>query len=430
MTPAPAEPSILRDKAVWGWAIYDLANTIYSAIYISLAFPPLITEYLGGTEKHVGYATSLSMLLVAGTVPFLGTASDILRRRMPILIWFTILCCVATAATPWFGLWNALAMCVASNYFYQAALAVYNALLPDLGPPARQGRISAFGVGVGYAGTLLGLAVVFFMRKVIYTDATGTLDARACDFMVFPVTAVLFFLFSCLTFATVRDKAPNTDIAWTRAFHAAWHEVIGNLSRIHRNRNPAIYLLSQFFYSNAINTIIVFLPLIAGRGLGFSTEQFYLIYVILAVSAAAGSLLLSPLCDEHRALPSLKATGWIWVGVLVGIVAINLAPVASVGPGLRFWLFAADCVVAGASWGLLLSAQRPVLLRIVPAEKAGEYFGYLSLVGKFSGAVGPALFGLAVEQSGYNAALLMLTLFFFSGVALLHALTLQTAKTH
>jgi UMF1 family MFS transporter len=62
--------------------------------------------------------------------------------------------------------------------------------------------------------------------------------------------------------------------------------------------------------------------------------------------------------------------------------------------------FAADLTLfygVGALTGFLMAgvwtAIRPMLLRLVPEEKAGEFFGLLALAGKAAAVVGPLIWG-------------------------------------
>jgi MFS-type transporter involved in bile tolerance (Atg22 family) len=49
---------------------------------------------------------------------------------------------------------------ILANYAYQGALVFYNALLPDVAGPENIGRVSGFGVSLGYLGAIVGLLMV------------------------------------------------------------------------------------------------------------------------------------------------------------------------------------------------------------------------------------------------------------------------------
>ena len=127
-------------------------------------------------------------------IPFLGALSDARRRRKSWVVGFTVLSCAALAVMGYLGQtllpltgesvdapvslptgWHAsgmplvgvLAAFVVAMFAYQAAQPFYNAMMPELAPPAEQGRLSGFGTAVGYIGSIVGvlLVVPFFNGK-------------------------------------------------------------------------------------------------------------------------------------------------------------------------------------------------------------------------------------------------------------------------
>jgi UMF1 family MFS transporter len=64
--------------------------------------------------------------------------------------------------------------------------------------------------------------------------------------------------------------------------------------------------------------------------------------------------------------------------------------------------------------------------RIVPTERAAEYFGFHSLVGKVSTALGPLLFGLVSTATGNpRIAMVSLGIFFVIGAWVLAKVRLR-----
>ncbi len=59
-------------RALWAWALYDLANTTFSLNVISRYLPLIVVQDLGGRDLDVSIAYSASMLLVAASSPVLG----------------------------------------------------------------------------------------------------------------------------------------------------------------------------------------------------------------------------------------------------------------------------------------------------------------------------------------------------------------------
>lgn len=155
-------------KAIFSWILYDFANTIYSMNVVSIYFALWITVNLGKEDLWVSAGNSASMFFVALTLPILGTWSDFLKQRLHFLMIFTFICIVATAAIGLSGYYLddlllviiAVTLFTIANYAYQGALVFYNAMLPQLSPPEKMGKISGYGVAAGYLGAILGLLMV------------------------------------------------------------------------------------------------------------------------------------------------------------------------------------------------------------------------------------------------------------------------------
>ena len=82
--------------AVWAWALYDLANTIFFINVITLYFALWVTVDMGGKDIYYSIAMTCSMFLIALFQPVLGALSDRRAKRKPFLIGFTLMCVVFT----------------------------------------------------------------------------------------------------------------------------------------------------------------------------------------------------------------------------------------------------------------------------------------------------------------------------------------------
>lgn len=151
------------------WILYDFANTIFSMNVVSTYFALWITVDNGMDDFWVGFANSLSMLMVALTLPILGVLSDMAGRKVPYLIAMTLTSCIATALIGGTALFSgqvayrahiALIFFVVANYSYQGGLVFYNALLPNVSSRWSMGKVSGYGVAAGYLGAIMGLMMV------------------------------------------------------------------------------------------------------------------------------------------------------------------------------------------------------------------------------------------------------------------------------
>ena len=158
-------------KQIFGWSMYDFANTIFSALFITVYFP-LFVVLNGGTSFYVGLTMSISMLLAGLLVPFLGAIADITQRKKLLLFIFTLLSCIFTLFTGLFDLTLILILGLLANFFYHASLDVYDSLLVDISSKKNIGWISGIGTAVGYLGTILSVAIAYIVGLIYGFETT------------------------------------------------------------------------------------------------------------------------------------------------------------------------------------------------------------------------------------------------------------------
>jgi UMF1 family MFS transporter len=93
---------------------------------------------------------------------------------------------------------------------------------------------------------------------------------------------------------------------------------------------------------------------------------------------------------------------------------------------IEFWLLAfLIAVVQGGSQAL----SRSLYAAMSPAALSGEFFGFFSVMAKFSAIVGPLLFVASIDWfGGSRPALLGLTAFFVIGLVLLSRVDVEDGK--
>src|SRR5689334_21929549 len=81
-----------ESRTLFSWALYDFANTIFSAVVLTSYFPLYLTS-LAGSNWLLGAATTGSMILAGLVVPFAGALSDRTGKTKKYL-WRTTLACI------------------------------------------------------------------------------------------------------------------------------------------------------------------------------------------------------------------------------------------------------------------------------------------------------------------------------------------------
>jgi UMF1 family MFS transporter len=371
-----------KRAAVIGWALYDFANTIFSMNVISLYFVLWVTVDKGQEDIVYSLVLSGSLFLAAILEPLLGTISDIYRKRIPFLVFFTCLACVFTAVLGVVrGLFWGLAVFALANLTYQTATVFYNALLAKVAEKGTIGRVSGLGSGLGYVGAILGLAVTRpFVLKYGHQGA-------------FIPTAILFLVFSLPCFLLVREekreKAQSLDMNIGRIFP----RIKETFSDSEKYPGLLRFLLAAFIFLNAVNTVIVFMSVYLRKVGGFSDRELIAIYIVSTVMAIVGSFLFGAITD------SLGAKRSLMISLLLWFVCLTLGAFAY--PKLMFWFIGP---LIGAALGSVWTTSRALVIKLCPEEKLGELFGILGVVGKSAAIVGPLIWGLSVLAFGFLGA--------------------------
>ena len=392
----------MKKKEVFAWGMYDLANTAFSALFVTFFFPLYIRYFLGGNEFQIGLTFGLSMLLVGILVPVIGAWSDRIGKRMPFIIFFTILCCLATVLVSNAGLLVALILGFVANFAYHAALTTYNALLPLLGKPREYGKISGIGVAMGYVGTLLSIGMAAVILSRLGWESLIGIKA------MFPATAIFFFVFSIFLFFGVKEVGRRVSVTWGRTVSLSFSSVWKTVKTLAKHKGMISYLLMLFMYVNAVTAVIIFLYLYGRSVIGLSIQWFMVVYALFSLSAVIGSYAFGRIVDRIGPKKSLSIAGILWLAVIVVLLFVQNLPM---------FIFAG--LLGGVALGTVWTASRPLLIKLSPKKEIGKFFGFSELANKFSGVLGPIVFGALVRFYSYPVALIALGIFFLAGLLIL-----------
>jgi UMF1 family MFS transporter len=396
-----------------GWALYDFANTIFSYAVVSFAIGLWLTDDArfgeGGGNLAFSIAIAVSVGLNAIVSPILGALSD--RgggRRLPFLLFFTLLCIVPTAliglSPPFVG----LLLFVVANFAYQAALIYYDATLRTVSYPETRGKLSGIGVAIGYCGTIFIGLLIFLLDLPVPS--------------VFFVAAALYGLFAIPLFLVVRESSTAAaDRPMVRDALAALTQLKTTIQQARTVPGLGRFLLGRFFYSDAVNTIIVVMSIVATKAMGLTDTVANIILLSLAVVAVLASFGWGNLVDRIGPKRTLMTVLASWaVGLVLGGISLGV-------PGtLGLVMFLVAGAILGSGLGGVQVSDRVLMVRLSPPEQLGAFFGLYGLVGKGSQVIGQLLFGAVVflllgplGVGAYQVAVLSLLITMLIGVWLI-----------
>jgi len=367
--------------SVGSWALYDFANTIFSLNIVSNYFPQYVVVDHGLKDAVYAYPQAFALLLVALVMPLLGALSDRAGRRMPWLVGFTLLCIAMTAVMGLVdNVWLVIAAFVIANIGYQTALVFYDALLPAVSTTLNWGKISGFGVGLGYVGALFGGLVVTLLLGDTYKNQDAFLP-----------TAILFLIFALPCFFFVREhhkgqvygsqdasaRRELQPLSWRNAFTQIWH----TLQDAREVPGLMRFLVANFLYSDALNTVIIAMGVYATQVIGF--KSVFSVLAPATIAAVIGSWIFGIVTDRLTAKHALIISLSLWIPVLLAAIFIT-------DQAIFQWGIA---TLAGVALGSTWTSARTMMVELSPPHKLGEFMGIYNLTGKFSAVLGPALWG-------------------------------------
>ena len=398
-------------RAVASWVLYDLANTIFSMGVVSLFFSLWIRDRVGPERADSVYTliTAFSMGIIFILSPLLGAMSDRARRRMPFLVVSTVLCVGFTLLLGRAGYVSTVIAFVIANAAYQAGLQFYDSLLVEVTTEANRGRIGGIGVGIGYLGSYI--AVGFGLTL-------GTSDKA----LLFTLIALAFLVFSIPCFVFVRERGnPNPGRVFDLGVIASSaKQTIRTLREGERYPGLVRFLVGRVFYTDAINTVIAVMTLYAvnvaisaGQGKDAAEKTAQLIMMSAITFAVIGGFVWGWIVDRIGPKRTLDIVLYLWIGTFSLASAMGLFGL----PLATLWVVAA---MAGVALGGVWSADRPLMLRLTPPDRVGEFYGLYGMVGRFSAISGPVIWAavttLTVRRlhmpvqvgEGYGVAALLL----------------------
>jgi len=407
------------------WALYDFANTVFSMNMTTLFFSAWIVADFHRSNTLYATVNGITSAMVVLSIPVFGAISDATQRRKPWVVGFTLVSCVATVfvaviGESWLPLVGAgvvarnglpplaesltlplaavLFAFIIANYTYQGAQPFYSAMLPDLVPKSEQGRLSGLAAAFGYIGAITAVLVAFpffqgslpllgdvppailgALRSIPYAGAGGRVST-------FVPTAILFLLFSLPLFIFCRDHHAipgKQSVSWRKALHDA----AATLQETKKYPGSLRFILTSFLYQDAMGTIVSGMALYAIFAMGFAEGAEATVFLVLTIPAVVGSYLIGKVVDRIGPKKSLSLVLLAWVVLLTAMIATSSRT--------AFWVIGA---FIGLIYGGVQTAERPLLLTLIPSEEAGRFFSFMVLSSRAAAVVGPFVWAFTIDH--------------------------------
>jgi MFS-type transporter involved in bile tolerance (Atg22 family) len=152
---------LIKDRKIFGWVMYDWANSSFATTVMAGFFPVFFKSYwsagadVNQSTAMLGFANSIASAVVALLAPILGAISDQSSGKKKMLIFFAYMGALLTGCLFMvrFGQWMlAAAFYVIGTVGFSGANIFYDGLLPHVANERNIDYVSAKGYALGYLG--------------------------------------------------------------------------------------------------------------------------------------------------------------------------------------------------------------------------------------------------------------------------------------
>ncbi len=413
-------PGVKR-KEVFGWAMYDFANSGYTTVVITAVFA---AYFVGAVANKAEWATlawtsalSVSYAIVMFTMPAMGEWADRHAAKKKLLMAVTAACVVSTAALASVGpgqVLLALILIVISNTFYTYGESLTAAFLPELAKPEAMGRISAWGWAWGYLGGMLTLGVC--LAYVLWAQGQGQTAGQFVPITML-MTAAIYALAAGVTFALMKEHAQPQLTRQSQV--GRWQQLVQTFKEARAYKDFMQLLACAVAYQGGVAVAITLAAIYAEQVIGFEPQETMMLIFVLNIAALVGSLVLGYAQDRIGHKLALSLTLWGW-GLTCGLAALSTSKE-------MFWWAA---VLAGVCMGSSQSTGRAMAGLFIPSNRLAEFFGLWAFAIRLASILGPMGYGLVTwaTEGNQRLAIAATSILFLLGWLLLLPINVQRGQ--
>jgi len=383
------------------WIMYDIANSAYILTIVTVLFP----IYYQSLAAHIPNRTQIFALVTAGIAltdallaPVIAALSNYRGNKKKFFFIFLVLGIAGGFALIIPGL-HLVALMIAfiiSSIGFNVTLVLYDAFLIDVTDESRMDEVSSAGYAWGYIGSMIPFAIAIIPYALV---TLGFLDPQyevLTMSFAFIVALVWWFVFSL---PILRDVKQNYNIEDEKSpLKESFKRLFKTFKEIRAYRFIFIFMLSYLFYIDVVNTVIRLATTI-GTDLGVGVTVLLGVIVLVQLIAFPCAIIYGKMAK--------KFGGKIMILYGIAIYAATIV-VTSMITEDTIWLMWVVGVLVGSAQGGIQSISRSYFAKMLPIEKANEFFGFFSVFGKFSGILSPFLLALVIGAWGTNNAVLIL----------------------
>lgn len=389
------------------WVLYDVGNSAF--VMLSATLIPVYFASLAEPGSSVvvawGYAETVASLVLALLMPILGSLADLKGNKKKFLVG-----CVGTGAVACAALgvptsaMAFLVVYVVAAIMLNGSMVFYDAFLVDATTEERYDEVSSQGYAWGYIGSCIPfvacLAVVLGGPSVGISMGLGMKIA-------FVITAVWWAVFAVPLVRDVhqtnyKERAPHL-------VRSTFSGLAATMGSIVRDRRLRLFMLAFFFYIDGVHTIIK-MSTSYGTELGIDSTQLVLALLLT-------QLVAFPSAIAYGRLAGRFGTKRMLLIAVFAYLCITFFAAFCLRTAAEFWVLA---VCVGLFQGGIQALSRSEFGKLIPKDRANEYYGFFDIFGKYAAVMGTLLVSVFTQLTG-NASygVLSVACLFILGLILL-----------
>ena len=400
-------------KTVKSWIAYDAGNSAFATTVVAAFFPIFYLEFWASTMPKVEASIYLNWtLVICNTLillsgPVIGAYTDINRSTKSALNIFTIIGALFVGSLFFIdvGSWlYALIFFGIANYCFCVAQIPYDKILTKITSPNNFSIISNQGYAWGYFGG----GALFLLNALmsIYPSSFGLAsqaEAMRVSFLMVSIWWLLFLIPLFLNFKETKTEQHSISV-----FSSSFKNIFNTLKSVYQYKNAFLFLIAFFLFIDGAHTVI-YLASTFALNLGLETSSIIQALILVQFVAFPATLLWGYVANKYGDKLVLYITIASYICIIVYSTTLSSA--------FEFYLLAAW---VGFVQGGIQGSSRGMFGKLIPKEKAGEFFGLYNVMGRAGAILGPLMVGTLLTLYGnVRIALLPIAVLFIIGGLLL-----------
>ncbi len=401
-------------REIKAWISYDLGNSAFATTVLAAFFPIFYNQYWSSnidstlSAQYLSWTLVISNLTLLFTAPLIGAITDISKSTKKLFISMVMISIIGTGMlyTLEAGLWlYALIFFGIANYFFSASNVIYDKILVQIASPSLFSKISGYGYAWGYFGG--GFLFLINACMSLYPELFGLSSQAEAIRWSFITVSIWWFIF--LIPLAVTYKEPSAKVVENQVIRNSFKNLINTFISISQYRNAFIFLIAFFLFIDGVHTVVALAATFA-LNLGLDSSSVIIALLMVQFIAFPSTLMWAYVGEKYSDKFVINFSILIYILIIIYTLFLSNA--------MEFYILAA---MVGFVQGGIQGSSRGLFAKLIPYDKAGEFFGLFNTFGKAGAFMGPALVGLFLALfENVRISLLPILVLFVLGLIVLY----------